>query len=64
MEVGNIKSWKRVGNPFPKSGQGETQKVTRIGDADDAMYVLKTMPPGLARGGLVTTNLLPLLFVP
>jgi len=46
MEIGNFKSWKPVGGPFPKSGQGEARKVTR--DGDDAVYVLKRMQPAQA----------------
>jgi serine/threonine protein kinase len=48
MKIGDINSWKRVGAPFPRSGQGEARKVTRIGDSDGALYVLKTMHPGQA----------------
>jgi len=49
MEIGNVKLWERVGSAFPKSGQGETHKVKRVGDADGPLYVLKTMNPGQAR---------------
>jgi serine/threonine protein kinase len=46
MEIGNFKSWKPIGGPFPKSGQGEARKVTC--DGDDAIYVLKRMQPAQA----------------
>jgi serine/threonine protein kinase len=48
MEIGNFKSWKRAGKLFPKSGQGESQLVSRIGDSSGALYVLKTMQPAQA----------------
>ena len=48
MEIGQFKSWKRAGKTFPKSGQGNTELVTREGDASGELYVLKTMPPGQA----------------
>lgn len=43
MELGNIKVWKNVGKPFPRTGQGEARTVTRMGDAQGQLYVLKTM---------------------
>jgi len=49
MEIGNIKSWRRIGDPFPKSGQGEARKVTRADDDSGSLYVLKTMNPAQAR---------------
>jgi serine/threonine protein kinase len=49
MELGNIKSWKRVGEPFPKSGQGEVRKVTRVDAPDGPVYVMKVMHPSQAR---------------
>jgi serine/threonine protein kinase len=49
MEIGNIKLWRRAGDSFPRSGQGEARKVTRVGDSDSALYVLKTMHPAQAR---------------
>jgi len=49
MEIGNIESWKRASDPSPKSGQGEVRRVTRVGDTDGALYVLKSMHPGQAR---------------
>jgi serine/threonine protein kinase len=49
MELGNIKSWKSAGPPFPRSGQGEARKVTRVGDGENTPYVLKTMLPAQAR---------------
>jgi serine/threonine protein kinase len=49
MVIGNFKSWKAADSPFPKSGQGEVRKVTRISDTDGALYVLKIMLPAQAR---------------
>jgi serine/threonine protein kinase len=49
MEIGNIKSWRSAGTPFPKSGQGEARKVTRVGDTAGALFVLKRMHPAQAR---------------
>lgn len=48
MEIGNVKSWKRTGKAFPKSGQGEARLVSREGDTNGMLYVLKTMPPAQA----------------
>jgi serine/threonine protein kinase len=48
MEIGNVKSWKRAGKAFPKSGQGEARLVSREGDTNGTLYVLKTMPPAQA----------------
>ena len=48
MEIGNFKSWKRSGKTFPKSGQGDAQLVSRIGDASGSLYVLKAMHPAQA----------------
>ena len=49
MELGDIKAWKHAGTPFPRSGQGEARKVTRVGDASGTLYVLKRMHPAQAR---------------
>ncbi len=48
MEIGNFNAWKRAGKTFPKSGQGDTRLVSRAGDVNGALYVLKTMPPAQA----------------
>jgi serine/threonine protein kinase len=46
MIAGNIKSWKTLGKPFPRSGQGNVVKATRADLSDTGIYVLKTMHEG------------------
>jgi hypothetical protein len=50
MEIGNIKSWERSGAPFSKSGQGEVRRVTRVGDTDGALNVLRRCTLGRPAG--------------
>jgi serine/threonine protein kinase len=48
MEIGNVRLWKRAGDSFPRSGQGEARKVIRVGESDGELFVLKTIHPGQA----------------
>jgi serine/threonine protein kinase len=43
--AGNIRDWKRLGQTFAKSGQGECHLVERVGAKDGRRFVLKIMRP-------------------